>query len=791
MRVKYNFILVGIGAITSLFIFSSSTYAANCGGAVVCACGDTVTSSTTLTTNLTCTGHGLTVGAHNITIDGNSHTITGDGGSSDYGINNSEGYNNVIIKNFLKVYNFGTGIYFSGSSTSTIQNNIISSSTLGVFLQSGINLSIEDNNISNGGYGVSLLRVQSSVFSRNYLSNNEIGIYSVMSRSNNYIDNSLYSNNNGINLEISSNSNTLTGNIIRESVRELYDISSGNVYTNNQFLYGIGTTSAMVSFTEKIRLANINETVTSTISLFNINGTSCSDCSYSIALSPRSDSLTTNKADNQLFNYFVPTRTGIYSLSILVVDSNNNTSKKDFVFFVGDANSYVIRYYFRGIKTTHGQPIGSGSDAKSLSFTTPSIIETWNCADWIQNSPDIIPFPYPISNLSSIDTYSWYRTSAVGYIGAQRFVSYDNNVDASSSISATTTYTWANKTLSTLNWSMDTPQSWYWLALKLKGTNPSWQTTPAQPSYADFTYQYTTTPAIKSISNTNVYVLSATAPSTATTSASIVLENPLTTTTSTTLTLSSFSHPFTSASNTIFADATTTVTVSVPAHTTKTLDAVLLTPSFSSGSLDITISSWQSTIKEWIISSSNVTTTTFTIGDLLPSSSYRFKVDGVVPMTMTGPTCDAVGVCTTDDAGTLSVTYTGGYSSHAMRLEHVATTTPATSSNTSGGRSLLLLSALSPTTATSSYTFTTSLSVGMTHPEVKYLQQYLNTHGFPLTTQGTGSFGHETSFFGALTKRALIKFQDTHLKEILDPVGLTKGTGYFGSSTRAYVNMYQ
>lgn len=78
----------------------------------------------------------------------------------------------------------------------------------------------------------------------------------------------------------------------------------------------------------------------------------------------------------------------------------------------------------------------------------------------------------------------------------------------------------------------------------------------------------------------------------------------------------------------------------------------------------------------------------------------------------------------------------------------------------------------------------------MTDLEVLKLQQYLNAHGFILATVDPGSPGNETNKFGAATKAALIKFQEFHATEILVPVGLLKGTGTFGFSTRAYVNAH-
>ena len=86
-----------------------------------------------------------------------------------------------------------------------------------------------------------------------------------------------------------------------------------------------------------------------------------------------------------------------------------------------------------------------------------------------------------------------------------------------------------------------------------------------------------------------------------------------------------------------------------------------------------------------------------------------------------------------------------------------------------------------------SYTFTKDLKLGITDLEVKYLQQYLNGHGFQVATQGPGSPNHETTRFGNATKQALIKFQEAHADQILKP-WFTKGTGIFGPMTRGFIN---
>ena len=84
--------------------------------------------------------------------------------------------------------------------------------------------------------------------------------------------------------------------------------------------------------------------------------------------------------------------------------------------------------------------------------------------------------------------------------------------------------------------------------------------------------------------------------------------------------------------------------------------------------------------------------------------------------------------------------------------------------------------------------FTKNLDLGSQNADVKTLQQYLNVNDFKVAESGPGSPGNETKYFGLLTKAALIKFQEAYADKILTPVGLTNGTGYFGPSTRAFIN---
>jgi len=73
----------------------------------------------------------------------------------------------------------------------------------------------------------------------------------------------------------------------------------------------------------------------------------------------------------------------------------------------------------------------------------------------------------------------------------------------------------------------------------------------------------------------------------------------------------------------------------------------------------------------------------------------------------------------------------------------------------------------------------TTLKKSIKNLEVKTLQIYLNNHNFPIALTGPGSLNNETTFFGSLTRNALIKFQIAN--------GLI-GDGIVGPMTRDIIN---
>ncbi len=78
------------------------------------------------------------------------------------------------------------------------------------------------------------------------------------------------------------------------------------------------------------------------------------------------------------------------------------------------------------------------------------------------------------------------------------------------------------------------------------------------------------------------------------------------------------------------------------------------------------------------------------------------------------------------------------------------------------------------------FIFTKNLKFLMNDMDVKELQKFLNTHGFPVSLTGPGSLGFETNMFGIKTRAALVLFQKAN--------NITPAVGFFGPITRGVIN---
>jgi peptidoglycan hydrolase-like protein with peptidoglycan-binding domain len=70
--------------------------------------------------------------------------------------------------------------------------------------------------------------------------------------------------------------------------------------------------------------------------------------------------------------------------------------------------------------------------------------------------------------------------------------------------------------------------------------------------------------------------------------------------------------------------------------------------------------------------------------------------------------------------------------------------------------------------------------------DVLYLQELLNRDAdTAIASSGDGSPGMETTYFGRLTKQAIVRFQTKYRSEVLVPAGVSSPTGVAGAFTRS------
>ncbi len=94
-----------------------------------------------------------------------------------------------------------------------------------------------------------------------------------------------------------------------------------------------------------------------------------------------------------------------------------------------------------------------------------------------------------------------------------------------------------------------------------------------------------------------------------------------------------------------------------------------------------------------------------------------------------------------------------------------------------------------PFTSIHAFSFTRTLSEGSVGPDVIELQKILNSNpATQVASDGAGSPGNETDYFGSRTRQAVVIFQNLNAQTILTPLGLLTGTGFVGNSTITFLN---
>jgi parallel beta-helix repeat protein len=216
-------------------------------------CGDTITSDTTLDSNLVnCPNNGIVIGADNVTLDLNGHTIDGDGQLTedcgddeicDDGVVN-DGHSGVTIQggsvrefalgvlvlearhtrllDLSVTRNMFPGLVVANSPRAQVERNVVAANGLntdeaGVVLFASPHSRIVRNRISdNGDIGLFAPVAEDTVFERNLLSGNpEAGMLIDQSNRNLFRHNRLSRNGEGI--TVAGNRNVITRNSVSDS----------------------------------------------------------------------------------------------------------------------------------------------------------------------------------------------------------------------------------------------------------------------------------------------------------------------------------------------------------------------------------------------------------------------------------------------------------------------------------------------------------------------------------------------------------------------------------------------
>ena len=208
-------------------------------------CGAVITVSTKLQSDLLdCPGSGLVIGSDDVTVDLGGHAVDGLGGLAPFGsagIDNSGGYDNVVIKNGA-VQQFDQGVVLVGTSGDVVRGVRVSDNRSDGFFVDGLAASDSSDNrlIGNEASG-----------------NGEDGISLRGSNGNTLRSNTSTANGTvGVSVAFSSQRNTIRGNTLTGNQGQgvfLLDLADGNDLVSNRIV-GNGLAGVLISGSNRNRV---------------------------------------------------------------------------------------------------------------------------------------------------------------------------------------------------------------------------------------------------------------------------------------------------------------------------------------------------------------------------------------------------------------------------------------------------------------------------------------------------------------------------------------------------------
>jgi parallel beta-helix repeat protein len=215
--------------------------AKDCGGDVECDCGDRVTSSTVLSSDLNnCPDFGLELDAG--VLDCAGHQIAGSGDQLvTQGVILASAVGAQLLN--CSVRNFAVGVYIDGGSNNVLSHNNLFSNQIGVRVGDGsvgnwlLSNQVHDNH--DEGIHIGGTTSGNLVQSNEILGNRRENLYLIRTTDNTLTDNLTDgAAQAGIHVKHSSN-NTFVGNVVSKRGVIVRGDSSGNVFKNTQLLGGL------------------------------------------------------------------------------------------------------------------------------------------------------------------------------------------------------------------------------------------------------------------------------------------------------------------------------------------------------------------------------------------------------------------------------------------------------------------------------------------------------------------------------------------------------------------------
>ncbi|MBU1975592.1 MAG: right-handed parallel beta-helix repeat-containing protein [Nanoarchaeota archaeon] len=132
----------------ALLIAINTAYAANCGGATRCFCGDTLTEDQVMWYDLeNCVGNGLVIGNPSITLNCNTHFLRGN--NAGQGIQSFK--DDISIEN-CRIENFSNGLNLRGDNNNVV-DNILENNEKGIIYKNSIDTNFEGNKFYQNNIG--------------------------------------------------------------------------------------------------------------------------------------------------------------------------------------------------------------------------------------------------------------------------------------------------------------------------------------------------------------------------------------------------------------------------------------------------------------------------------------------------------------------------------------------------------------------------------------------------------------------------------------------------------------